>query len=149
MGRVIVSVDIEAPPENVFSLIKNTEQVVSLMPPGWKVDAYKVTEGDIGVGTEYDIKIKSRWLKIAYRDKVEEVVDNKKIRSRSVEGFNYTNLAWLVEAKNNETRLIRQAEFRLPYSVFGWVIEKLVADWMFKRVGEQWLRNIKANLEAK
>ena len=149
MGKVTVSVDIRAAPEAVFSLIKDTKQVVSLMPIGWQVDADKLTKEPTGVGTEYAIRIKSLWLRIAYRDKVEEFVENNKIRSRSVNGFNYTNLVWSVEANNDGARLTRKAEFELPYSFLGTIIDKLVAERVFRRVGENWLRNIKAHLEGR
>ena len=48
MGEVVASTEIEVPAEAVFSLVKDTEKVVSFMPKGWSVKVQKLTEGTSG-----------------------------------------------------------------------------------------------------
>ena len=47
MGEVVDHVDIEAPPDKIFDLVRDVEAVMKLMPEGWDVEVTKLTEGSI------------------------------------------------------------------------------------------------------
>jgi hypothetical protein len=93
------------------------------------------------------VSIKKEFLTLNY---VEEIVnlDENKLHSKSVDGFNFTCLRWRIEPANGTTRLTRHVKIQMPYSFIGSLMEKLWAERTFKDTGKEWLQNIKRFLEG-
>jgi hypothetical protein len=86
MGKVKVSIEIKASAVDVFSLVQNSEKVVTLMPSDWQINVEKLTEGPIREGTGHRIRAKKGLLGVDYKDRVEEIVENQKIITRTGTG---------------------------------------------------------------
>jgi ribosome-associated toxin RatA of RatAB toxin-antitoxin module len=148
MGKVVSSVEINAPSSRVFSLVCDLEKVVEFMPPGWEVNVRKLFEGPVKAGSQFHVKIKKGLLTINYVEEVMSIDEEKEIYSISIEGFNFKSLKWILDPVEEGTRLIKEVEFKMPYSFIGLLIEKVWAEDAFKRTGEEWLKNIKKHLET-
>lgn len=148
MGEVIVYVDIDASIDKIFDLVKDTEAVMGFMPSGWEVEVTKITEGPIQEGTEFHVKAKKGLLGIDYIDRIDRLVKNREIFSSSEQGTSFSLLRWALETLSGKIRLTRHVKYALPYSILGWLMDKLWVENAFRKEGEiRWLQNIKSHLE--
>ena len=148
MGDVVVSVDINAPNSKVFELVKDIEKVIHFMPAGWEVSVERLSQGPIEIGSKFHVSIKKGFLTLDYVEEIVNLDENKEVHSKSVDGFDFNCLRWIIEPSNDTTRLTRHVKFRMPYSFIGSLMEKLWAEKTFENTGKEWLQKIKRFLEA-
>ncbi len=147
VGEVTVSIEIRASIDDVFDLVSNLQGVMDLMPSGWEVEVTKLNEGEVGKGTRHRVKARKGRMSIDYVDQIEGFVENQEVLSQSIEGFKFRLLRWNLESLNGKTRLTRRAEYAMPYSIIGRLLDRLWAQNALKKKGEAWLRNIRSHLE--
>ncbi len=112
MQRITDSIDIDLPLANVFGFLREIEPRLRLSPSYRLLSFEKLTEGDIGVGSRIRIAIMSGGKRSEYIAEVIELVENKKIATRDVEGR--VGVTLTVEPTRKGTRLTHDEEFTIP-----------------------------------
>jgi uncharacterized protein YndB with AHSA1/START domain len=152
MGRVKSSVEIDAPIDKVFSYLsklKNQEKI--FVDSDFKIE--DVSDQTTGVGTRFRIsaviggrKVKPHWHEIVEFEKNRRIVDSEVKGGGGV--FKKEHLIFALETADKGTKLTIVEDYVFPYSVFGKLIDKLMA----KKGFELWItsgaRRAKEILEA-
>ena len=141
MGKLTKSIEIEASPEKVFTFINDDKK----MNEAGSVKVETTSEGPVGVGT-------TRHLvgpKMEWDLEVTEFVKNKKIAQRTIGAskFKMTDL-WTLEPTAKGTKLTFSADYELPYSLLGKVVDKVRVGKLIEKQQSQTLENMKKALEA-
>jgi carbon monoxide dehydrogenase subunit G len=144
LGKFTKSIEIEASPEKVFTFINDDKKMNEAAGAGG-VKVETTSEGPIGVGTtRHLVGPKMKWdLEIT------EFVKNKKIASHTIGAskFKMTDL-WTLEPTAKGTKLTFSAEYELPYSLLGKVVDKVSVGKLIEKQQSQTLENMKKALEA-
>ena len=147
MTKITKSVEIKVPPEKVFSFM-----ISDRMNEVWGkwMEGKWVSKDPVGLGSvghfvaKPDFKIKGEW-----DEEVTEFEVNKKLAMRTVEGSKMKmGVTGLLEPTAEGTKVTYTDEYALPYSVFGKLIDKLVARKETERFMEELMSNLKKALES-
>ena len=141
MGKLTKSIEIEASPEKVFTFINDDKK----MNEAGRVKVETTSEGPVGVGTtRHLVGPKMEWTL-----EVTEFVKNKKIAQRTIGAskFKMTDL-WTLEPTAKGTKLTFSADYELPYSLLGKVVDKVRVGKLIEKQQSQTLENMKKALEA-
>jgi carbon monoxide dehydrogenase subunit G len=144
LGKLTKSIEIEASPEKVFAFWLDAKKM-NEAGKGFVKQEY-TSEGPVGVGTtmhfvgasgaEWDVEIT-------------EFVENKKMAGRTIgaSGFKMTDLLTL-EPTAKGTKLTYSADYKLPYSLLGKLVDKVRVSKFMEKTMSQTQENIKKALEA-
>ena len=141
MGKVESSVEIDAPIEKVFvflSNLKNQEKIFA--DSDFKIE--DVSQQPVGVGTRFRISaviggrtVKPHWHEIIEFEENRKIVDSKVKGGGGV--FKKENLIFALEPIEKGTKLTITEDYQFPYSIFGTLIDKLMA----KKGFERWIQS--------
>ncbi|MBI5378989.1 MAG: SRPBCC family protein [Nitrospirae bacterium] len=109
--KIAQSVDIHAPPEEVFALLKDVERRARLNPHAQSLSIRPLTEGPFGKGSRFRIRLRSgdRW--ITYDSEWIECEENRRIVARSITPGRELRVTLCVEAIPGGSRLTHEEEF--------------------------------------
>lgn len=140
MGRIEQSVEIDAPVEEVFVLLKDIERMPEYMPG---IKEHKVlSEGPIGNGTRTRcVSEPSPGRETVYNAEISDYEENRSLGWRCPEGPKMEGL-WTLEPRGDGTLLSLKMEYQLPYSVLGSILDKLKVEKIMAGQVDQGLRNL-------
>ncbi len=84
MIRFSRSVDIKAPPETVFQLAVDLEKRIRLSPNVDVISVHKETEGPVGVGTAFHLRLSSQGQPVEYRCRCIAFEPERKMETESL-----------------------------------------------------------------
>ena len=144
MARVEKSIEINAPPEKVFSLIswdKVPEYYDSIKKVEW------TSEPKMKVGATVHVHSEIAGTKAEWDAEITEYKDNEKVSWRTTSGnitIIYNATLDLVKAG---TKLTTSFDYELPYSILGKLIDKLRVHKSLEKESEVALEKMKALAE--
>ena len=143
-GKMTKNIEVKAPPEKVFALLTDVEKL-NEMAKG-DVVFKQTSKGPFGLGTTL------HWTtmqKMELDMEVTEFEKNKKATISSVKGSKFKlNQTCEVEPTANGTKLTYFADYTLPYSVFGKLIDRLKVQKDMEKSIDRQLMDYKKALEA-
>jgi uncharacterized protein YndB with AHSA1/START domain len=119
------SVKINAPPEKVFGLLTDREQV-----PKWNKlikEARVTSTQQTGVGSTVHYVGEAGGAQGEWDIETTEWVKNKKYATRTTSGDVAMLVTWTLKEVNGGTELTYEIRYELPYSILGKIINKLKA----------------------
>jgi ligand-binding SRPBCC domain-containing protein len=152
MGRVESSVEIEAPIEKVFAFCSNPKnQEKIFVDSDFKIE--DLSGLPVGVGTRFRISaviggrsVKPHWHEIVVFEENRRFVDSEVKGGGGV--FKRENLTFAFETTDRGTMVTITEDYVFPYSVFGMLIDKLMARKGFERWIQSGAQKAKEILEA-
>ncbi len=120
MGQIVVSAEIPAPAEKVWSYCKDSERTPDWFPA--IISVRSLGERKEGVGAEYEFTARNARRTVTYRMKVTEWEDGRKIRQEVEPGsgkglwsglLESMSLVWEYSPSNGGTRISATQEMRL------------------------------------
>ena len=145
MTRLSKSIEIEASPEEAFNFVNDTEKM-NKAHGGFTKGEY-TTKGPVGVGTIMHMSGTHGGSKMEWDMEVTEFVKNKKVVTHADKPSKMTNTL-ILEPTDKGTMLTHVAEYELPYSILGKIIDKIKVSKDVKKELEMWLPNAKNAIEA-
>jgi uncharacterized protein YndB with AHSA1/START domain len=123
--KIEKSVKINAPPEKVFGLLTDREQV-----PKWNKlikEARVTSTQQTGVGSTVHYVGEAGGAQGEWDIETTEWVKNKKYATRTTSGDLAMLVTWTLKEVNGGTELTYEIRYELPYSILGKIINKLKA----------------------
>jgi uncharacterized protein YndB with AHSA1/START domain len=123
--KIEKSVKINAPPEKVFGLLTDREQV-----PKWNKlikEARVTSTQQTGVGSTVHYVGEAGGAQGEWDIETTEWVKNKKYATRTTSGDVAMLVTWTLKEVNGGTELTYEIRYELPYSILGKIINKLKA----------------------
>ena len=147
MGKLTKSIEIEASPEKVFTLIIDTKKM-NEAGKGFAEMEY-TSKGPVGVGTTVHHVGRTGGQVVEWDMEITEFVKNKKMSDHTI-GASKVKMgsSWTFEPTAKGTKLAVSMDYELPYSVLGKVIDKLKFSKDMDKTMGKLLENIKKALEA-
>ena len=147
MTKLTKSIEIEAPPEKVFAFITDVKKGNELTK-GF-AEAEYTSKGPVGVGTTQHAVAKAGGSQAEFDMEITEFVENKKISMHTI-GASKLKMtgSHTLEPTAKGTKLTNTAEYELPYSILGKIIDKLKVSKDIEKRVEKELRDMKKALEA-
>jgi len=143
--KVERSIEIGAPPEKVWPLIGEGDNILRWHPNAERFDF--VGEQHSGVGALFYMVGKQRGQAMSSLCEITEWRENEKMAFRQIMGMGQFESAYTIEATGTGSRLIIAWEYVLPFWVLGMVMGLLTRkQWV--DLTDQMLRNIKGLAEA-
>jgi uncharacterized membrane protein len=143
MGRVTKSIEIEAPPEEVFNFLNDAEKM-NKAHEGF-TEVHYTSKEPVGVGTTGHFVNKNGTFDAG----ITEFIKNKKITWHTVEGSQVkVALSFILEPTTNGTKLINSFDYELPYSILGKLLDKVKVSKGIDKEAALWMGKAKQALEA-
>lgn len=147
MGKITVSIEIEASPEKVFAFT-----ISEKMNDVWKewVESKWTSEGPVGVGSIAHFVGKGKRANLGEYDmEVTEFVKNNKMTMRTIGASKHNVIdSMTLEPTTKGTKMTYSVDYKVPYSVLGKLIDKLKVSKDMEKGDRKLLENIKKALEA-
>lgn len=142
------SIDIAAPPENIWALITKRENVFKVDRLIKKFDY--VGEQRSGVGAIFYMEKETQGRLIRSLCMFDSWEDNQKLAFHQFLGVDVKGMRvkYTIEATKTGSRLRMMHEVTMPYRIIGKVIELLVIRPVMVKVGPEVVANIKKLSEA-
>jgi carbon monoxide dehydrogenase subunit G len=143
LGKFTKSIEIEASPEKVFNFINDDKK---LNEANKDVKVETTSEGPVGVGTTRHFvgSAGGKWDM-----EITEFVKNKKMSSHTIgKGDMKITQSWTLEPTAKGTKLTFFADYELPYSLLGKIVDKVRVSKVIEKSNIQMLENVKKALEA-
>lgn len=109
--KISQSIDIHAPPEEVFALLKDVDRRARLNPHAQSLSIRPLTEGPPGKGSRFRIRLRSGDQWITYDSEWIEYEENRRIVARSITSGRELRVTLRVEALPGGSRLTHEEEF--------------------------------------
>ena len=147
MTKVTKSIEIEASPEKVFAFINDMEKMNELSK-GFSEGEY-TSKGPVGVGTTLHYVGKAGGSQAEFDMEITEFEKNKKISMRTIGASKFKmHGSHTLEPTAKGTKLTNTADYELPYSILGKLIDKLKVSKDIEKRMEKELRDMKKALES-
>ena len=147
MGKLCKSIEIEASPEKVFALMLDMEKTNEITK-GF-AEGKVTSKGPIGVGTTMHYVGKAGGTQVEWDMEVTEFEKNKKATMSTVKGSKFKmKQTCCVEPTASGTKLTYIADYTLPYSVFGKLVDRLKVQKDMEKSIDRQLIDYKKALEA-
>jgi carbon monoxide dehydrogenase subunit G len=145
--KLTKSIEIEASPEKVFAFIIDMEKMNEINK-GFTEFEY-TSKGPIGVGTTMHYVGKAGGQQAEYDMEITEFEKNKKVSMRTV-GASKVKMQQSVtlEPTGKGTKATYIADYTMPYSILGKIVDKLRVQKDVEKSIENNQRNVKKALEA-
>lgn len=128
MGRIEISVEIGAPVEKVFAFYADVKNVSKTVPEDAEIKGEMTSEGPIGSGTKWHLSglLGGRRLETEFENVGFE--ENRRIVQHQTKGdMKKWEFTQVFEATDRGTKVTSTADYELPYSVLGKIMDKLKA----------------------
>lgn len=152
MTKIIKSIEIDAPPKKVWTLIvqhlkypdrhANEEETAPIKAGGGKAISKKRV--GVGVTTRWTYEFRNKTY--TWDDIVTEWVENKRIVWKSTSTWQMED-SFDLEPTESGTRLIYIMDYKLPYGFLGWIYGKLRLQKPMEKTLENTLMNMKRVVE--
>ena len=147
MGKLTKSAEVKAPPEKVFAFLTDVEKL-NEMAKG-DVEFKQTSEGPWGVGTTLHWISKQSGSPLELDMEVTEFEKNKKATISTVKGSKFKlKQTCAVEPTADGTKLTYIADYTMPYSVFGKLVDRLKVQKDMEKSIDRQLMDYKKALEA-
>jgi carbon monoxide dehydrogenase subunit G len=145
--KLTKSIEIEASPEKVFTLINDMEKMNEL-GKGF-IEAQYTSKGPVGVGTTMHYVAKAGGQQAEHDMEITEFVKNNKVVVHTI-GASKLKLQYTydLEPTAKGTKLTSTYDYELPYSILGKIVDKLRVSKGIEKSTEKLLRDMKKALEA-
>ena len=147
MPEVVKSALLKAPASDVFALLVQAERNVEWVPR--LASSERLTSGPTAVGTRFRFGLEFMGMVIDGVDEVVELVPDRLIRSRSVEGVTHTS-SWELEPVGDDgaaTMVTYRMDFTLPPGL-SWLASRFFnLDALIEEQADGCLRNVRRILE--
>ena len=150
MVRVERSLEIRAPVERVWALMTDWDRL-----PEWAktVEKFEITSKQrSGVGmTSHEVGVLAGRWRYDIHWEATEFVENEVIACRVVSGKGVrkgTKVSWTMKPTKEGAQLTYTSDYKVPYSIFGKIIERLIFRGRFEKQVDGWMENIKSLVEA-
>ncbi len=147
LGKVTVSIEIEASPEKVFAFT-----ISEKMNDVWKewVESKWTSEGPVGVGSIAHFVGQGKRANLGEYDmEVTEFEKDKKMTMRTIGASKHNVIdSMTLEPTTKGTKMTYSVDYKVPYSVLGRLIDKLKVSKDMEKGDRQLLENIKKALET-
>jgi coenzyme Q-binding protein COQ10 len=146
LTEISKSIEIESSPDKVFALVLDTKKVSEFTNGDEKVEI--TSKGPFEVGTTWHMTSKSAGLKTETDMEVTEFEKNKKMISHSI-GASKLDLKtwWTLEPTAKGTKVTHGADYKVPYSILGKILDKLWIRRNMEKTIEKILEEMKKTLE--
>ena len=145
MARVEKSIEIDASPEKIWSLI-NWDRV-----PEWYDSIKKVewttTKGKMGVGTAVHVWSETAGVKGEFDTEITEFVDKESVSWRTTSGTPTTIYHATMIPSGTKYKVTTAFDYELPYSIVGKIIDKLKVHKTLEKESEKALQRMKKAAE--
>ena len=150
VGKVESSVEIDAPLDKVFAFLSNLKNQERIFVDS-EVEIQDISTDRIGVGTKYRIsaviagrKVKPHWHEVIGFE------ENRKFVCGEVKGgpTKKEEMTFDFKATDKGTKVTMTIDYEFPYSVFGKLVDKLMARKGFERWMNGGTKKAKEILEA-
>jgi len=147
MGKMTKSVEVKASPEKVFAFLTDVEKLNEIAKGD--VEFKQTSKGPWGVGTTLHWISKQSGSSIELDMEVTEFEKNKKATISTVKGSKFKlKQTCAVEPTANGTKLTYFADYTMPYSVFGKLIDRLKVQKDMEKSIDRQIMDYKKALEA-
>jgi carbon monoxide dehydrogenase subunit G len=147
MGKIIKSIEIEAPPEKVFAFLLDIEKLNEITKGFQEVEI--TTKEPVGVGTKMHFVGKAGGSQAEFDMEITEFERNKKVTMRTIGASKLkATMSDTLEPIAKGTKLTRTADYELPYSILGKIVDKLMASKDMEKSMDKVLASTKKALEA-
>jgi len=147
MGKMTKSVEIKAPPEKVFAFLTDVEKLNEIAKGD--VEFKQTSKGPWKVGTTLHSVSRQSGSPIESDFEVTEFEKNKKATMRTVKASKFKlQQTCIVEPTAKGTKLTYIADYTLPYSIFGKLVDKLKVQKDMEKSIDRQLMDYKKALEA-
>ena len=144
MARIVKSVKIKTPVENVFNFTRNWKNYASFYEGIY--DWRPTTEITSGKGARFAYRAKALGREYEIETEVMEEVENRKRSFASVHGAE-TKGEWLFEPLKDGTRITYIVEYKLPIPIIGGILDVLFFKPKRRAHIEKLLQNLKGLME--
>ena len=148
MTKLVKSVIINATPEKIFSFV-SSERMNEVW--GDEMIGKWVTRGPVGIGTIGHFQTKGSIANFGeLTGEVTEFEKNKKMtmRSKDAKGKMDSSDTITLESTSQGTKTTYITQYKVPYSVFGKIIDKVKISKDMQAMHIKWLENLKKSVEA-
>ena len=147
MTKLTKSIEIEASPEKVWTLLLDLKKM-NEFTKGLNEGEY-TSKGPIGVGTIMHFVGKGGGQQAEYDSEIDEFEKNKKVSVHSIGGSKLKiKSSYTLEPTAKGTKLTSSADYELPYSVLGKIIDKLRVSKDIEKTMEKQIGGVKKALET-
>ena len=147
MTKLTKSIEIEASPEKVFTLINDLKKMNALSK-GFAEGEY-ISKGPVGVGTTMHYVAKAGGQQSEHDMEVTEFVKNNKVVAHTIGASKLKmQMSYTLEPTAKGTKLTFSVDYELPYSILGKIVDKLRVSKDMEKSIERMLRNTKNALEG-
>ena len=147
MGKMTKSVEVKAPPEKVFAFLTDIEKLNEIAKGD--VEFKQTSKGPWGVGTTLHWISKQSGSSMELDMEVTEFEKNKKATISTVKGSKFKlKQTCAVEPTANGTKVTYFADYTMPYSVFGKLVDRLKVQKDMEKSIDRQLMDYKKALEA-
>jgi uncharacterized membrane protein len=144
LTRIEQSIDINAPPEKIWSFI-NWDNVPKLYESVKKVEWTSKEHNKVGATLRFTSELAG--VKGVADAEITEWIDNKKASWRTTSGNPTIIYNASIEPTKSGSKVTFVADYELPYSVLGKIIDKLRVHKAMQKDGENALKKLKAMAE--
>ncbi len=145
MARLEKSIEIDASPEKIWSLV-NWDRVPEWYDSIKKVE-WKTAKGTMGVGTAVHVWSESGGVKTEFDTEITEFVDKEKVTWRTTSGTPTTIFHASMIPSGTKYKMTTTFDYELPYSILGKLIDKLKVHKELEKEAESALQRMKAVAE--
>ena len=147
MPEVVKSALLKVPASDIFALLVQAERNVEWVPR--LASSERLTSGPTAVGTRFRFGLEFMGIVIDGVDEVVELVPDRLIRSRSVEGVTHTS-SWELEPVGDDgaaTMVTYRMDFTLPPGLSRLASRFFNLDALIEEQADGCLRNVRRILE--
>ena len=147
MPEVVKSALLKVPASDIFALLVQAERNVEWVPR--LASSERLTSGPTAVGTRFRFGLEFMGMVIDGVDEVVELVPDRLIRSRSVEGVTHTS-SWELEPVGDDgaaTMVTYRMDFTLPPGLSRLASRFFNLDALIEEQADGCLRNVRRILE--
>lgn len=141
MARLEKSIEIDASPEKIWSLI-NWDRVPEWYDSIKKVE-WKTAKGKMGVGTAVHVWNETAGVKGEFDTEITEFVDKEKVTWRTTSGTPTTIFHTTMIPSGTKYKVTTAFDYELPYSILGKLIDKLKVHKELEKEAETALQRMK------
>ena len=147
MGKITKSVEVKAPPEKVFAFLIDIDKLNEIAKGD--VVFKQTSKGPWGVGTTLHWISRQSGSPMELDLEVTEFEKNKKATISTVKGSKFKlKQTCAVEPMADGTKLTYFADYTMPYSVFGKLVDRLKVQKDMEKSIDRQLMDYKKALEA-
>ena len=122
MTKVTKSVEIDAPPEEVFTFINDMEKMNAACKGS--TEGKYTSRGPVGVGTTMHFVGKAGSIQAEFDMEITEFVRNTKVAARAIGESKFkVNISRTLEPTAKGTKLTNTADYELSYSILGKIVD--------------------------